>query len=149
MPTYGGPGTDFPGATRRDGPGRRHQCYASYQLRPDTVYYLLPGVHVSNFQADEGDAFVGGLSGRTATVLSGNYSGDNEAIDSNLSDGEPVRCDDRVPDHREISAAGGNAAAINTNSNTGWDLRYDTITLNAPGAGVDRRRRGQSSKTTV
>ena len=32
--------------------------------------------------------------------------------------------------------AQGNGAAINQDSNTGWTLRYDTLTLNAPGAGM-------------
>ena len=48
--------------------------YESYQLSPNTVYYLLPGTHVGSFQADTNDAFVGGLAGGTPTVLSGNYS---------------------------------------------------------------------------
>ena len=30
----------------------------------------------------------------------------------------------------------GDGAAINQDSNTNWTLRYNTITLNAPGAGV-------------
>ena len=28
------------------------------------------------------------------------------------------------------------AAAINQEANTGWSIRYNTITLNVPGAGV-------------
>ena len=109
--------------------------YLSYQLSPDTVYYLLPGVHISTFQADEGDAFVGGLSGRTATVLSGNYSGDTEAIDSNFSDGNQPGVTIEYLTIEKYQPQD-NGAAINTNSNTGWTLRYDTLTLNAPGAGM-------------
>ena len=68
------PGSDFPtilpGLFFR--PGRK--SYASFQLKPNTVYYLLPGVHIGNLQADENDAFVGGLSNGQPTVLSGDYA---------------------------------------------------------------------------
>ena len=135
LPTYGGPGTDFPDATAGMVLPAGIHSYLSYQLNPDTVYYLLPGVHIGSFQADENDAFVGGLSGRTATVLSGNYSGYHEAIDSNFSDGnQPAVTIEYLT--IEKYQPQGNGAAINTNSNTGWTLRYDVLTLNAPGAGM-------------
>ena len=71
----------------------------SYQLSPDTVYYLLPGRHVGFFQADANDAFVGGLANGMHAVVSGNYSGYNWAIDSNFSDGDQPGVIDRVSDH--------------------------------------------------
>ena len=85
LPTYGGPGTDFPSATAGMVLAAGTHSYLSYQLSADTVYYLLPGVHISTFQADEGDAFVGGRSGRTATVLSGNDSGDHPRPSTRIS----------------------------------------------------------------
>lgn len=135
LPTYGKPGSDFPAATAGVvlAPGKH--SYASYQLAPKTVYYLLPGVHAGSLQADAGDAFVGGLSGDARTVLSGDYSGLTWAIDSNYSAGNQpgvtieyltIQKYQPMPD----------AAAINQSSNTNWTLRNNTITLNAPGAGV-------------
>jgi parallel beta-helix repeat protein len=135
LPTYGTPGSDFP--DDRAGtilPTGTHY-YASYQLSPNTVYYLLPGTHIGNLQADTNDAFVGGFSDGQATVLSGDYSQPNWAIDSNSSIGnqadvtvEYLIVEKYLPD--------GNSAAINPDSNTGWTIRYNTITLNVPGAGV-------------
>jgi len=135
LPTYGGPGADFPSATAGMVLAAGTHSYLSYQLSADTVYYLLPGVHISTFQADEGDAFVGGRSGRTATVLSGNDSGNTEAIDSNFSGGNQPGVTIEYLTVEKYRPQG-NGAAINTNSNTGWTLRYDTLTLNAPGAGM-------------
>jgi hypothetical protein len=135
LPTYGTPGSDFPHDTAGIVLATGANNYASYQLQPDTVYYLLPGVHVGNFQADSGDAFVGGLSGGTKTILSGNYSGLNWAIDSNSTNGDASGV---AVEYLTIEKyqPNGNSAALNPDSNTGWDIRYDTITLNVPGAGV-------------
>ena len=135
LPTYGTPRTDFPDATAGVVLAAGTHSYASYQLSPDTVYYLLPGVHVGTLQADAGDAFVGGRSGGTATIMSGHYAGYNEAIDSNFSDGnQPGVTIEYLTIEKFQPQA--NGAAINQNSNTGWTLRYDTLTLNAPGAGM-------------
>lgn len=134
LPTYGKPGSDFPKATAGVIlPTGRHD-YKSYQLNSDTVYYLLPGTHIGSFEADAHDAFVGGYSGGMSTVLSGNYSRDS-AIDSSFSDGnqsgvtvEYLTIEKFLPNS--------NAATINTNSNIGWTIKYNTITLNVPGGGV-------------
>ena len=134
LPTYGTAGSDFPDATAGVVLPPGTHSYASYQLSPDTVYYLLPGVHVGTLQSDKGDAFVGGLSGGTLSVMSGNYS-ENEAIDSNFSDGNQPGVTIEYMTIEKFLAQG-NGAAINQNSNTGWTLRYDTLTLNAPGAGM-------------
>ena len=134
LPTYGTAGSDFPDATAGVVLAAGTHSYASYQLSPDTVYYLLPGVHVGTLQSDKGDAFVGGLSGGTLSVMSGNYS-ENEAIDSNFSDGNQPGVTIEYMTIEKFLAQG-NGAAINQNSNTGWTLRYDTLTLNAPGAGM-------------
>src|SRR3984957_4305728 len=88
LPTFGKPGTDFPDDKAGMILAAGTHSYPSYLLTPDTVYYLLPGVHVGDFQADTDDAFVGGLSGGTPAVLSGNYSGLYWAIDSNSTIGD-------------------------------------------------------------
>jgi hypothetical protein len=135
LPTYGAPSTDFP----KDRAGvilpAGTRSYPSYELRPNIVYYLLPGVHIGALQADANDAFVGGFSRGLATVLSGDYSGLHWGIDSNSSDGdqpgvtiEYLTIEKYQPDD--------NAGAINQDSNTGWTVQYNTIMLNAPGAGV-------------
>ena len=135
LPTYGRPGTDFPKATAGVIlPAGKHS-YASYELNPDTVYYLLPGKHVGSLQADTNDAFVGGLANGTPAVLSGDYSGYNEAIDSNFSAGDQSGVTIEYLTIEKFQPQG-DGAAINQNSNTNWTLQYDTITLNAPGAGA-------------
>jgi hypothetical protein len=135
LPTYGKPGSDFPGDTSGVAlPAGRHS-YASYQLQPYTVYYLLPGIHIGNFQADTGDAFVGGLSDGTPATLTGNYPGPGWAIDSNSTIGDQA---DVTIEYLTVEKfqPNGNSAAINPDSNTGWRIRYNTITRNVPGAGV-------------
>ena len=136
LPTFGAPGSDFP----RDTAGRvlptGTRDYASYQLKPNTVYYLLPGTHIGSFQADTNDAFVGGLSAGQATILSGNYS-PNEAwaIDSNSTDGNQSGV---IIEYLTIEkfTPGADAAAINQDTNTGWTIKHNTVTLNVPGAGI-------------
>src|SRR5271170_2081918 len=65
LPTYGKPGSDFPEDTAGVILPTGTHSYPSYQLSPHTVYYLLPGIHVGSFQADTGDAFVGGFANGT------------------------------------------------------------------------------------
>jgi hypothetical protein len=135
LPTYGVPGSDFPKDTAGVVlPAGKHS-YASYELSPDTVYYLLPGTHTGSFQADRNDAFVGGRSGGTPAVVSGDYSGYAAAIDSNYSSGNQPGVTIEYLTIQKFQPAG-DAAAINQGANTGWALRNNTITLNAPGAGV-------------
>lgn len=136
LPTYGQPGTDFPSDTHGVVLPTGTQSYPSYELRPDTVYYLLPGVHVGNFQADTGDAFVGGRAAGESSVLSGDYSSSNNfAIDSNSSNGDQTGVTiEYLTVEKYLPNA--NAAAINQEANTEWSLLYNTITLNVPGAGV-------------
>jgi len=135
LPTYGKPGTDFPAATAGMVLAAGTHSYASYQLNPDTVYYLLPGTHVGSLQADTNDAFVGGLANGTPTVLSGNYApGSATAIDSDFAAGnQPGVTIEYLT--IEKYQPNGDGAAINQGSNTNWTLRYNTITLNVPGAG--------------
>ena len=135
LPTYGKQDSDFPQDTAGVVLPTGKNSFLSYQSKPDTVYYLLPGIHVGGFQADTNDAFVGGLSGTTGTILTGNYSGEGQAIDSNSTIGdqtgvtiEYLTIEKYEPDP--------NAATINQDANSGWTVRYNTITLNVPGAGI-------------
>ena len=136
LPTYGTPGSNFPQDTAGVVIPPGAASYQSYQLSPDTVYYLLPGVHTGGFQADTNDAFVGGLSGGAGSVLSGGYSAaEQSAVDSNSTLGnqpgvtvEYLTIEEYTPD--------GDGAAVNQDSNTNWTIADNTITLNVPGAGV-------------
>jgi Right handed beta helix region len=135
LPTYGAPGTGFP--EDKAGvvlPAGMHS-YPAYELRPNTVYYLLPGVHIGQLQADANDAFVGGFSHGVAAVLSGDYSGAHWAIDSNSSAGDQPGVTIEYLTIEKYQPYG-NAGAINPDSNTGWTVQYNTITLNVPGAGI-------------
>ncbi len=135
LPTYGAPRSDFPHATAGVVLPLGAHSFASYQLAPDTVYYLLPGTHVGSFQANRNDAFVGGWWDGTRTVLSGEYSGYPWAIDSNSSAGnQPGVIIEYLTIEKYQPPA--DAGAINQSANTNWTLRYDTVTLNAPGAGM-------------
>ncbi len=136
LPTYGTPGSDFPNDTAGHVLAAGTADYQSWQLNANTVYYLLPGVHIGSFQANKDDAFVGGFSNGTPTILSGNYSqSEHWAIDSNSSNGdqpgvtiEYLTIEKYTPD--------GDAGAINQDANTGWTIQYNTVTLNVPGAGA-------------
>ncbi len=135
LPTYGTAGSDFPSATSGDVLATGAKSYPAYQLAPNTVYYLLPGTHLGAFQADEQDAFVGGLAHGVATTVTGDYSGLQTAFDSNYSNGNTPGVTIEYLTIEKFQPAS-DAAAINQSSNTGWTLRHDTITLNVPGAGV-------------
>ncbi len=135
LPTYGASGTDFPNATAGTVLPTGEYDYPSYKLNPATVYYLLPGTHIGSIQADANDAFVGGYWQGSGSILTGNYSFGGQAIDSNETLGnqpdvtiEYLTIEKYLPD--------GDAAAVNQEANTGWTIRYNTITLNVPGAGV-------------
>ena len=62
LPTYGTAKSDFPHATAGVVIPTGTHNYLSYKLKPDTVYYLLPGTHSGGIQANKGDAFVGGFA---------------------------------------------------------------------------------------
>jgi hypothetical protein len=134
LPTYGSAGTDFPSATAGKVLPADATDYPSYALTPDTVYYLLPGTHTGAFQADTGDAFVGGRAGSTVSILDGQDTKPT-AIDSNSTNGNQpgVTIEYLTIQHWHPS---GDAGAINAESNTGWTLQYDTVIYNLPGAGM-------------
>ena len=106
-PRTGNRGTDFPKATAGVVlPAGKHS-YASYQLRPGhgllpasrEAHRLLPGEHERCLRRRA-------VKRHAARLSPASIPGINDAIDSNLLGREPVRRDDRVPDHREIPAAG-------------------------------------------
>lgn len=136
LPTYGTLKSDFPAdkAGVVIAPGTK--SFFSYDLKPFTVYYLEPGVHVGSFMADSNDSFVGGNAAGKATVLSGqNEAALNWAIDSNPTDGDQPSVTVQyltIEKYRPNP----NAAAINVDSNTSWHIKDNVITLNVPGAGV-------------
>ena len=109
--------------------------YPSYELRPNTVYYLLPGEHIGSLMANANDAFVGGFAHGVSTVLSGDYSQLRWGIDSNSSDGDQPGVTIEYLTIKKYQPYD-NAGAVNQDSNTDWTVQYNTITLNAPGAGV-------------
>lgn len=135
LPTYGRADSDFPDDIAGVALGIGKRSYLSYQLKPHTIYYFLPGTHAGSFQADTGDVFVGGLSGGTRSILSGNYASGGQAIDSNSTDGNQpaVTIEYLIIEKFQPSA---NAAALNQEANTGWTIQYNTITHNVPGAGL-------------
>ena len=147
LPTYGTAGSDFPDDTAGAVLPAGTKDYASYELQPNTVYYLLPGTHIGSIQADAGDSFVGGLANGQTTILSGNYSqAEAWAIDSNWTNGnQPGVTIEYLT--IEKYTPGQNAAAINQDTNTGWTLKYNTVTLNVPGAGILAARTTRSRTT--
>lgn len=135
LPTFGTPGSDFPDDTAGRAVSAGPNEFLSWQLKPDTVYYLLPGTHVGSFQANTNDAFVGGLSHGIGSILSGNYSRRGYAFDSNSTNGNQADVTIEYLTIEKYSPVA-NAAAINLEANTGWTIQHNTITLNVPGAGV-------------
>jgi hypothetical protein len=131
LPTYGTPGSDFPNDTAGVVLPAQTMNYQNWQLRPDTVYYLEPGVHIGSFSADTNDAFVGGYYGGAGSTLSGNYAGDPWAISSNDGDGVTIEYL-TVERYQPVV----NQVAINQGGSTGWTIQYNTITLNVPGGGA-------------
>lgn len=136
LPTFGKAGTNYPSATAGVilPPGTYY--YQAWQLRPNTVYYLEPGLHVSSILADAGDVFVGGNYQGTPAVLTGKYNPNARfAIDTNTDTGNQKNV---TIEHLKIEGykPAVNSAAINMDANTGWVIRNNTITLNVPGAGV-------------
>lgn len=82
-----------------------------------------------------GDSIVGGLFNGVRSVVSGNYSGSHWAIDSNSTDGNQAGVSIEYLTIEKFQPVA-NGGAINQDSNTVWTVQYNTITLNAPGAGV-------------
>lgn len=132
LPTYGTPGSDFPKDTAGDVLAANGKYYPSYVLRPDTVYYLLPGKHTNSIQAAPGDAFVGGFVHDKTSVMDGKNNGSAWAIDSNGPTPDVTIEYLTIQNWNPLV----DAAAINQESQPGWKIVFDTVKLNAPGAGL-------------
>jgi len=131
LPTYGTSHSDFPNDTAGIVLPPEAKNYQNWQLKPDTVYYLEPGLHIGSFAANTNDVFVGGYSGRTGTTLSGNYAGYPWAVASDSAVGVTIEYL-TIEKYQPVV----NQVAINQGGNTGWTIQYDTITLNVPGGGA-------------
>ena len=132
LPTYGREGTAFPNATTGVVLPAQTRDYQNWELRPNTVYYLEPGTHTGSFEANTNDAFVGGYRNSQRTVMSGNYGGNAWAVDG-YADSTGITVEYLTIEKYE---PGIDHAALNQGGNTNFNIRYDTITLNAPGAGA-------------
>ena len=134
LPTYGAPGTDYPTAKAGTVLPPETAEYQNWQLSPDTVYYLAPGIHYGNFSANRGDVFVGGYADGVGTTLDGQYARPT-AIDSNITVGEQ---EDVVIQYLTIQKFTPfvDQTAINQTGNRGWKLLNSTVTLNVPGGGI-------------
>lgn len=135
LPTFGGPSTDFPNATAGDVLPPQTMDYPAFDLNPDTVYYLEPGAHVGQFQAKTGDVFVGGYAGGSGAVITDNYAGEHYAIDSNSPDGNQPGVTIEYLTIEEFEPFE-DQTAVDPSGNTGWTVKYNTITLNVAGGGV-------------
>jgi hypothetical protein len=136
LPTYGSPSSDFPDATAGDVLPPGTHSYLSFQLAPDTVYYLEPATYIGQIQANSGDAFVGGYLSGTGAVLTGQYNTTwHYSIDSNSSNGDQPGVTIEYLTIEQFEPVE-DQAATNNDGNTDWTITHDTFTLNVPGAGL-------------
>jgi hypothetical protein len=134
LPTYGAAGTDFPNARAGEVLPPQTADYENWQLSPDTVYYLAPGMHYGSFSASAGDVFVGGYANGEGATLDGEYSRP-VAIDSNIGTGEQANVTIRYLTIQKFTPPV-DQTAINQTGNAGWQLLNSTVTLNVPGGGM-------------
>ena len=132
LPTYGTPSSDFPNDTAGYVLAANAKYYPSYVLRPNTVYYLLPGMHTNSIQADRGDVFIGGLAHGARSVMDGKNNGSAWAIDSNGPTPDVTIEYLTIQNWNPLV----DAAAINQESQPGWKILFDTVKLNVPGGGI-------------
>ena len=134
LPTYGKPGTDFPDATAGMvlRPAAAVTPRISSTRTPSTT--CCPGCMSATSRRTKRRFRRRAVRRQPAASCPATTQRD-EAIDSNYSDGnQPGVTIEYLTIEKYL--AQGNGAAINQNSNTDWTLRYNTITLNAPGAGM-------------
>lgn len=134
LPTYGDRGTDFPGAEAGVVLPPETAEYQNWQLSPDTVYYLAPGMHYGTFSANRGDVFVGGYADGVRSTLDGQYTRPI-AIDSNITIGEQEDVTIRYLTIQRFTPPV-DQTAINQTGAGGWSLLNSTVTLNVPGGGM-------------
>ena len=134
LPTFGEPGSDFPGADAGRVLPPETADYQNWQLEPDTVYYLAPGMHYGSFSANTGDVFVGGYAKGRGSVLDGQYRRFT-AIDSNITIGEQTDVTIAYLTIQRFTPYV-DQTAINQTGAGGWQLLNSTVTLNVPGGGM-------------
>jgi hypothetical protein len=132
LPTYGTSTSDFPHDTAGYVLAANAKYYPSYALRPNTVYYLLPGKHTNSIQADQGDVFIGGFAGGKASVMDGKNNGSAWAIDSNGPTPHVTIEYLTIQNWNPLV----DAAAINQESQPSWKILFDTVKFNVPGGGI-------------
>lgn len=135
-----GPITPPPGAITLPA-GNNSNMTASYELAPDTTYWLAPGVHTlgtgpfSQFQPDAGDTFVGG----PGAILDG-QSVNQFAFTDNPNAGSP----DVTIEYLTIVnfTSGEGEGVVNQAGQPGWVVEHNTVGpnefngTNPGGAGV-------------
>ncbi len=134
LPTFGEPGTDFPGARAGRVLPPETADYENWELEPDTVYFLAPGTHYGSFSANSGDVFVGGYAKGRGSVLDGQYRR-RTAIDSNITIGEQTNVTIQYLTIQKFTPYV-DQTAINQTGAGGWRLLNSTVTLNVPGGGM-------------
>jgi hypothetical protein len=134
LPTFGEPGTDFPGARAGRVLPPETADYENWELEPDTVYFLAPGTHYGSFSANSGDVFVGGYANGRGSVLDGQYRR-RTAIDSNITIGEQTNVTIQYLTIQRFTPYV-DQTAINQTGAGGWRLLNSTVTLNVPGGGM-------------
>ena len=134
LPTFGEPGSDFPDAVAGRVLPPETADYQNWQLEPNTVYYLAPGMHYGSFSATTGDVFVGGYANGQGSVLDGQYRRFT-AIDSNITIGEQTDVTIAYLTIQKFTPYV-DQTAINQTGAGGWRLLNSTVTLNVPGGGM-------------
>ena len=134
LPTFGAPGTDFPHAQAGQVLPAGSADYQNWQLSPNTVYYLVPGMHYGSFSANTGDVFVGGYADGAGATLDGEYSR-RTAIDSNIGIGEQKNVTIEYLTIQGFTPYV-DQTAINQTGAGGWKLLNSTVTHNVPGGGL-------------
>jgi len=120
-----GPDTPPPGAVTLPA-GNNGNMSASYELAPDTTYWLAPGAHTlgtgpfSQFQPDAGDTFVGG----PGAVVNG-QSVNQFAFTDNPNSGSPNVTIEYLTIVNFTSGEG--EGVVNQAGQSGWVVEHNTI----------------------
>ena len=129
------PGTDYPEATAGIVLPPETADYQNWQLSPDTVYYLAPGIHYGNFSANRGDVFVGGYAdGVGSTSSTASIHGRPRSTATSPSVSRRTSSSSTSPSR---SSPPTSTRPPSTRPGTGgWKLLNSTVTLNVPGGGI-------------
>jgi len=106
--------------------GNNSDTTASYQLAPNTTYWLAPGVHTlgtgpySQFQPDQGDTFLGA----PGAILDG-QSVNQFAFTDNPNSGSPNVTIEYLTIENFVSGQG--EGVVNQAGQPGWTVKYNTV----------------------